>query len=359
MHVTAFSAAGFRNLSVEYCAPDQKVNIFWGDNAQGKTNLLEALWLFTGSRSFRGAKDRELRALGGGMTALSCHFFSEGRPQTADITIERGRKMTVNGVPLTSPAEMAGRFLGVVFSPTHMQLIKGGPEERRRVLDTAYCPLRPAYTDTLLGYQRALRHRNTLLKDGVTDPDLFDPWDFELASFGARIVAARRAYVKKLSGAAQEIYHGLSGGKEPFAIAYLTDLPPEETAKALYERLKQQFPTDVAMGFTTVGPHREDLDVAIDGLSARQFGSQGQQRSAVLALKLAEAKLLQEVTHEAPVVLLDDVMSELDPSRQAYILNALSDWQVFVTCCDPAPLRRLCGGKAFEVQNGQVKETVL
>ncbi|MBE6792224.1 MAG: DNA replication/repair protein RecF [Ruminococcaceae bacterium] len=357
MRVTAFSAMGFRNLTVERCVPDEKVNIFWGDNAQGKTNLLEALWLFTGSRSFRGAKDRELRGFDAAQTALSLNFFGEGREQTADITIERARQVTLNGVALSAPSQMAGRFLGVVFSPAHMQLIKGGPEERRRFLDTAYCPLRPAYTETLLSYQKALRQRNALLKSGCVDSLLLEPWDRELANYGARIIAARRAYIKRLRPAAEEIYRGLSQGKEPFSLEYMCALPQENTAQALYQALQNAHAADMQAGFTSVGPHREDLEVLVDGISAKSFGSQGQQRSAVLAIKLAEARLLQEITGEAPVVLLDDVMSELDPSRQEYILNALSAWQVFITCCDPAPLYRLCSGKAFEMKGGRLTET--
>lgn len=354
----------FRNLKETCWQPGPGVNVIWGENAQGKTNLLEALWLFTGSRSFRGAKDGELVALGQEESRLSLAFLAEEREQEAILQIRSRRSAELNGLPQPSPSSLAGHFCGVVFSPAHLTLVKGGPEERRRFIDAAYCQLRPGYIKSLREYTRALSQRNTLLKDCRLHGDLasmLDIWDQRLSHAGARLLRARNAYIGRLYPAAAEIYRGLSGGKESFEVLYrpagdgLTDVlgnGEQVVAEALCRVLEESREADRTAGFTTAGPHRDDLEVLIAGLPARTYGSQGQQRSAVLALKLAEATLLRDVTGEQPVALLDDVMSELDASRQDYILNHIHDWQVFITCCDPAPLRRMDGGMEFHMKQG-------
>lgn len=357
MHIVSLAADGFRNLAPTVLDPDRGVNIFYGDNAQGKTNLLEAIWLFTGGRSFRGAKDRELVAFSGDCARLALRFFAEEREQEAKLTVAGRRQAERNGISLRSPTELAGRFCAVVFSPAHLSLVKDGPEARRRFLDAAYCPLRPAYIRTMAEYARALAQRNALLRSGTAEAALLAPWDEQVAALGARVAAARRAYIRRLAPAAYAIYRGLSGDKEELSVSYDTPLPEADTpevAAALYDALCAHRRDDLAAGFTTCGPHRDDLTLTINGLSARRFGSQGQQRSVVLALKLAEAAILRDVSGEPPVVLLDDVMSELDPSRQDYILNHLSGWQVFITCCDPAAIVRSTGGAAFRVSAGTV-----
>lgn len=354
----------FRNLRETVWRPGPGVNVIWGENAQGKTNLLEALWLFTGSKSFRGARDRELIALEQTEAALSLAFHAESREQQAVIKIASRRTAELNGIPQSSASLLAGHFCGVVFSPAHLTLVKGGPEERRRFVDAAYCQLRPGYLGSLREYMRALAQRNNLLKDCRGHGDLammLEIWDQRLAIAGARMLRARSAYIGRLQKAAEEIYRGLSAGKETFCVRYRPagkgleeGLGQEDQAlsAALYRIFEENRDADIAAGFTTAGPHRDDLEVEIAGLPARVYGSQGQQRSAVLALKLAEATLLRQVTGEQPVALLDDVMSELDASRQDYILNHIHDWQVFVTCCDPEPLRRMEGGVEFHMKQG-------
>lgn len=352
---------GFRNLKAGEFRPSEGVNIVYGDNGQGKTNLLEALWLFTGGRSFRGARDGEMKGFAADKAALRLEFTAEDRAQEAAITIQKRRAASIGGIPQPSPSRLAGRFCAVVFSPAHLSLIKDGPEERRRFLDAAYCQLRPGYIASLSEYSRTLAQRNALLKNArQTDArpgELLDVWDDRLARIGARLLLARRAYVRKIQPVAAAIYDGLSAGRESFSIAMHDDggedgMDSGQAAARLLERLRETRYADLAAGFTTAGPHRADLLVQIRGLSARSYGSQGQQRSAVLALKLAEASVLREVTGEQPVALLDDVMSELDLSRQDYILNHIHDWQVFITCCDPGAVRRLDGGRAFRMQDG-------
>lgn len=356
MRVDRLAFDGFRNLIAGEVCPGEDVNIFYGDNAQGKTNLLEAIWLFTGARSFRGAKDRELVQFGREQAVLTMDLFAGGRDQQAKLTVDSRRHAELNGLSGSPAAKLAGQFCGIVFSPTHLSLIKDGPEGRRKFVDAAYCQLRPAYIRTLSEYNRVLTQRNAVLKSEGPE-ELLCLWDEKLAALGSRIVLARAAYLRKLAPVMDEIYTGLSSGKEKFSVQYLSAVPvgsEEEIKEGLLRLMQSRRREDRGAGFTTAGVHREDLCAEIDGNSARVFGSQGQQRSAVLAMKLAEAAVLKEVTGEQPIALLDDVMSELDVSRQDYILNRIRGWQVFITCCEPSAVLRLTGGKAFEIKEGKI-----
>ncbi|MBP3436211.1 MAG: DNA replication/repair protein RecF [Clostridia bacterium] len=363
MQVTRLTFEDYRNLETGQWEPYGGVNVIVGENAQGKTNLLEALWLFTGGKSFRGAKDSELVGFSAEQCRLTMDFIAAEREQQAEITVKARRSATLNGVSLSSASKLAGTFCGVVFSPAHLSLIKGGPQERRRLIDAAYCQLRPSYVSVLTEYARVLTQRNALCKaktGGDAVEELLELWDRQLAQSGCRLIHARQRYIQKMAPVAREIYQGLSGGKESFDIRYVSTVEhteektAAEIAAELFDFLQKHHREDLAAGFTTVGPHRDDMEVLIDNRSARSFGSQGQQRSAVLAIKIAEAVLLEEVTGERPIALLDDVMSELDTSRQEYILNHIRDWQVFITCCEPTPLMQLRGGKQFCMSNGKL-----
>lgn len=362
MIVNRLDMDGFRNLSAGCFLPETGVNIIYGDNAQGKTNLLEALWLFTGGRSFRGAKDAELPGFGRENAALSLEFEAFDRRQQAQIAIEKRRSAVLNGVPQGSASKLAGVFCAVVFSPSHLSLVRDGPEGRRKFIDAAVCQLRPGYIRTYTAFSRALAQRNALLKvlrkTGGGAEEL-DVWDQRLAETGARVITARHQYCRRLEPVAAAIYDGLSGGREKLQVGYASAVGYDgddavQAAGCILAALRDSRQADMAAGFSTTGPHRDDLITQINGLSARQYGSQGQQRSAVLALKLAEASLLKEVSGEQPVALLDDVMSELDVSRQDYIFNHIHGWQVFITCCEPAAVLRLSGGGMFHVKRGVI-----
>ena len=366
MIVRDLTFEGFRNLHPGRWEPSEGVNILYGDNAQGKTNLLEACWLFTGGRSFRGAKDSEMVTFDRDEAKLAMTFFAGRRDQEATVTIKGRRQVTLNGLSLPSAAKLAGTFCGVVFSPDHLSLIKDGPELRRRFMDAAICQLKPGYVTVLSEYQKTLTQRNAFLKQcreqgrfGSQEQEMLTLWDQSLVGNAARISRTREAYVGRLHPIAGEIYDGLSGGKEVFSLqlespAANTSLT--QTAERWMELLQQSHKADYAAGFTTVGPHREDLSVSINQTPVKHYGSQGQTRSAVLALKLAEASLLQEVLDEPPVVFLDDVMSELDPSRQDYILNHIEGWQVFITCCEPSTALKNTAAKVFSVKQGVISE---
>ncbi len=363
MKVSRLTFKGFRNLETGSYTPCDGVNVIVGENAQGKTNILEAIWLFTGTKSFRSAKDREMVSFEAEQSCLQMDFFAGGRQQQAQIQIATRRTAFLNGIKQPSATKLAGVFCGVVFSPAHLSLIKGGPAERRRLIDAAYCQLRPSYIQILSDYARVLEQRNALCKmknTGAAAEEMMDLWDRQLAQCGCRIIYARRHYLYRMAPIARRIYQGLSSGKEEFDLQYASSVEcaKEETAAEiavhLYEALRAHRREDLAAGFTTIGPHRDDMEITINGCSARSFGSQGQQRSAVLAIKLAEAALLEEVTGEKPIALLDDVMSELDNSRQDYILNHIKDWQVFITCCDPSPLSALKSGETVFVKRGKL-----
>ena len=370
MVVTRLGCQNFRNLRDGELFPCPGVNVIYGGNAQGKTNLLEGLWLFTGGHSFRGAKDVELPRLdtatgeNAPTAALALDFFSEGREQKALLQFENGRRSSViNGVKKKTGSALVGKVCAVIFSPEHLLLVKEGPARRRGFLDGALCQIRPSYAGMLHVYQRALSQRNALLKDIGRFPELRDTlevWDARLIQLGAAVMEERHRYVEKIAPQAQEIYRGISRGKEEFSLSYapsprLSEGSSQQDWIELFKtELRRTETSDVRSGFTSVGPHRDDLEITLGGLSARMYGSQGQQRSAVLALKLAEAQALSQLTGETPIVLLDDVMSELDQSRQDYLLNHLHGRQVFITCCSPETVSLQETGMRFRVEAGEV-----
>ncbi len=369
MHVLRLATRNFRNLTEEEIFPCEGVNVIYGENAQGKTNLLEALWLFTGGHSFRGAKDAELPKLENGenaqFCALSLDIYSEEREQSLRLNIENGRRNSViNGVRKKTGSALIGKVCAVIFSPEHLLLIKEGPSRRRSFIDGALCQLKPSFAKLLSIYNRSLLQRNALLKDILKYPELentLDVWDIRLAELGAEVMAERKKYLSKLTPKVRGVYEGISQNKETIDLQYSPSLKNlvenftlSEVKTQFLEELSRTRRSDIRSGFTSIGPHRDDMEITLNGISARIYGSQGQQRSAVLALKLSEAQLLSELTGEAPVILLDDVMSELDQSRQDYLLNHLYGRQVFLTCCSPETVDLMKTGLRFRMENGKV-----
>lgn len=354
MKAKKLTGRNFRNLlpfEAEFC---DGMNVIYGDNAQGKTNLIEALWLFTGAKSFRTQKDGELVAFGQREAELHLDFVSGGIDREARLSITNRRTAELDTKRLKSPSLLAGSFCAVVFSPADLQIVKEGPSLRRRFIDLAIFQLYPSYGAVLKEYTRAVTQRNTLLKgmEGrLTSSEMLDVFENEIASLGAKITDYRIKYCADMTENSSHIYRELSSLREELCVEYMPSCSPEDMAERLYNARK----TDVFLGITSVGPHRDDLDFKINGISARSFGSQGQQRSVALSLKLGEAKTLKDITGEQPITILDDVMSELDTDRQSFILNHIKDWQVFLTCCDNANVRPLKEGKVFTVVGGKIK----
>lgn len=363
------SLRDFRNIKELEIEPCEKVNIVCGENAQGKTNLMEALWLFTGAKSFRQTKDAEFIRFGAEKASLKAEFYAEHRDQNAEISFSPSKNLKKNGIDIKSFAEYAGTCGGVVFSPSHMNLFRDGPKERRKLIDTSLCQLYPKYLSMLTDYKKVLEQRNTVLKDAKYHSgliDMIDIYDEQLARLGGAIIKTRVAYCEKLNLKAAEIYKGMSNDRESFFAEYVTTVLSEnehadvslstaDWAQKFYDALQCSKKYDFEHGSTSVGPHRDDLEVTLDKMPVRSFGSQGQQRSCILSLKLAEAKILGESMGEAPLILLDDVMSELDSIRRDYILNSIGESQIFLTCCDKELFSGLVGGKVFTMEKGEIK----
>lgn len=359
MKINSIQIENFRNIEKLNLSFDN-INIIYGENAQGKTNLIEAVYLFTGSKSFRGVRDKELITFNRQFSRLKIDFENKNRHQNAEIFIENKRTAALNGVEKKSASVLGEELKAVIFSPVHLSMIKDGPSLRRKFVDNALCQLRFNYRNVLKEYNRALTQRNMLLKDISKNSSLSDMlyiWDRNLASIGAKIIYQRGKYIETLLPYAKDIFDGLSNGKESIDLFFngsfdYNNLTVKEIEQNLISAFEKNRTNDLLNKITTVGPHRDDLEILINQKSARSFGSQGQQRSCVLALKLAEASLLKKMTDDEPLALLDDVMSELDLSRQDYILNHIKDWQVFITCCDANTVLRLKDGKTFHISNG-------
>ncbi len=350
----------FRNITALNASFDD-INIIWGENAQGKTNLLEALYLFTGNKSFRGAKDSELVYFGAECAKLKIDFFASNREQNAELVIKGKRNATLNGIKKSSATALGEEIKAVIFSPVHLNMIKEGPKERRRFMDGALCQLKSGYRNLLKNYQRALVQRNNLLKDVYGNPELDSLlyiWNMNLTQLGTKIVYQRLRYLEEITPYVKEIYSGISGGTEEIELQYIGSAEKlcstEEIEKNMLRELEANKVQDLQNKTTGSGAHRDDMDILINGVSARKFASQGQQRSCVLALKLAEAAVLEKMTGEKPVALLDDVMSELDEKRQDYILNRIKGQQVFITCCDKEQILRLKDGKTIHIDKGNI-----
>ncbi len=348
----------FRNIEKLSLEPCDGINVIYGQNAQGKTAILEALWCFTGAKSFRGSKDTEMIKFGSDFSKLSLEFFDGGRDQECKINIEKSRSAVFNGIEYSSATKIAGKIYIIVFSPNDLNIIKDGPIFRRKFLDTAIFQLYPKYIDVSKRYIRAVDQRNKILKEIKFNPNLQEfltDFENEIVENGSLIIKYRKEFIEKLKKYIPDIYNGISGGKEEIEIVYETTASEDkETFKRLLEEARN---ADISTISTSVGPHRDDLDIKINGISARSFGSQGQKRSAALSLKLSESAVISEITEKTPVALLDDVMSGLDPVRQNYILNHICGWQVFITCCDPSNISGLNKGKIFEIENGSIKST--
>lgn len=362
MIIKHHSAKSFRNLQSVSFEPHPEMNVIYGENGQGKTNIIESIWLLTGFYSFRARKNAQLIEQGKDEAEIENNFYSHSREQNAVMKINKRKELILNGVKEESPRVMMGKYFAVVFSPATLGIVQDGPGERRKLIDIALSLIKPNYAVIMSRYLRVLDQRNALLKkfgERSFEFDYMAPWDTELANLGAKIIKYRLDYIEQLSALSSEIYNGISSGRETFSFYYdfsKENISEEEIKEKLISDIEKTREADIKRLYTNAGPHTHDLVLTLNGRDARIFGSQGQQRSCALAMKLGEASIIEKITGECPVVLLDDVMSELDEGRQTFILNYLDNWQVFITCCDPSQLLRSKKGKAFEVINGEIKE---
>ena len=371
MRLRRLKIENFRNLAAVDLTPSAGVNVIYGANAQGKTNLIEAIYLLTGQKSFRAARESDFLRFGSGVARIEADFTCQNREKTAAHAIGNKKLAWLSGVECT-PGELTGEFLAVVFSPNELALIQEGPAERRAFLDGAISQVMPRYLATLGTMSRILLQRNTLITDmqksgnaAAMEP-LLETWDRSFARVAYSVCHARARFLKRLAPPAAEIYESIcKRSDQPFSLAYQpsipapqgadwAEIPPAEGEAHIRSALAAARLEDYKNYCTTVGPHRDNMEVSIAGISARSFGSQGQQRSCALALKLAQCRVMEETLGEAPIILLDDVLSELDRTRREYFLHGEHPGQVFITCCDRGAARTPEDGAAFRMKEGQL-----
>lgn len=351
MWVSQLQLTNFRNYARLQLQPDAGLCVLTGDNAAGKTNVLEAVFLCALGRSHRTSRDAELirESEQAGAVALTLHTRGGTRSISCKLMAGERKRVLIDGTALSRSGELLGCLNVVMFAPEDLMLVKGGPGERRRFLDMEISQLRPAYYYTLQQYNVALKQRNALLK-AEAETALLEPWDEQLSRLGAAITAERAQFLSELGGIASRLHVQLSGGRETLLLAYQPNLPdaePDRLAAAMRERLFDALERDRFRGSTSVGPHRDDVAMALDGSDVRVYGSQGQQRTVVLSLKLSELQIMRQLRGESPVLLLDDVFSELDRRRQRTLLDAVQGCQTFLTCTH---LEELSAAGALQMQ---------
>lgn len=368
MYITDISLHHFRNYEELELQFHKNVNLIIGKNAQGKTNLIESIYISAMGKSFRTNKDGEMILFGKDYGRVKVHAEKSYLDTTVELVISKDSKKSakVDGVKIRKASELLKNIYIVIFSPEDLKIVKDEPEKRRRFIDRELMQIRPKYYEDLVSYKKVLLQRNAYLKELSVDRSILDVWDMQLAKYGASIMLMREDFIKKIDGISREIHGLITGGKENLKVCYEPNVKVDgghpadlkETENFYYDLIRDSYENDLRQRTTTRGPHKDDMEFLIDGVSARSFGSQGQQRTAALSLKLAELNLIREETGEDAILLLDDVMSELDLERQAFLVKSLSDIQMFITTTEiPDSLKEaLPDGKTFLVSSGNVEE---
>ena len=358
MFIERLNITDYRNYASAGIAPGRGVNLFLGDNAQGKTNLLESVRLASVGRSSRTTRWQDLIRWGAKSASVNVRVRSQAGADEVTVRLGAAKEVLVNGYPISRMGELMGVVKTVLFTPDELRIVKDGPGERRRFADIALCQLSRGYFYTLTRYNRILSQRNKLLKGDPTEAELL-VWDMQLAKEGAKITRTRRIFAKRIAELAKKVHAEISGGEE-LAIGYegAVGETSEEIESGLLESLKKSRQRDRQFFVTHVGPQRDDLSIRADGVDLRSFGSQGQQRSAALSLKLAETELFGAESGEYPILLLDDVLSELDEKRQSKLIERIKSYQTIITCTHlPEDVRARMGEVTeFEVRSGTVRK---
>ena len=360
MILKSIELKNFRNYEDLDLKFDSGTNILFGDNAQGKTNILEAAYVSGTTKSHKGSRDKDMIRFGEDESHIRTIVEKQGKEYQLDIHLKKNRSkgIAINKVPIKKASELFGILNMVFFSPEDLNIIKNGPSERRRFLDAEICQLDKIYLSDLTRYNKILMQRNRLLKDMQHQPQLMETlpvWDMQLVVYGKRLIRRRRQFVEELSEIVTGIHRNISGKREELVLRY----EPNIDAEFLEDELNRVREKDRKYAQTSVGPHRDDISFFIRGVDIRKFGSQGQQRTSALSLKLSEIELVRQTIHDTPVLLLDDVLSELDNNRQNYLLNSIHDIQTMITCTglDEFVRNRFQIDKVFYVIDGHVSET--
>ncbi len=366
MKILRIALNGFRNYDWETADFSENTNIICGANAQGKTNLLEAVYLLSCGKSFRTRQDRELIGFDFSEAEILAELYSHEREQTVRIRFSPGqaKKVTVNGVKKTV-SELSETVNTVLFCPDDLNLIKDGAVVRRKMLDQAISQIRPKYGQLLTEFNRLYEHKNRILKDWREKPSLLDTLDAfsdALCRVSAQLIRYRAAYLLRLNEAVEPIHLDFSGNGEQIRLNYQTVstvrdpfAPSKEIYYDLCEHQESHRQAELDSALCLTGAHKDDVEILINGRSARSFASQGQTRTAALSLKLAEREIILQETGEYPILLLDDVLSELDEKRQSYVLNRIGGGQTLITCCEDAGISGKTGGKVFTVEGGRIR----
>ncbi len=359
MIIKSIELKNFRNYESLDLTFDSGTNILYGKNAQGKTNILEAAYLSGTTKSHKGSKDKEMVRFGEQEAHIRTTVIKQEKEYQIDMHLKQNRSkgIAINKVPIKKASELFGILNIVFFSPEDLNIIKNGPTERRRFLDSELCQLDKIYLSDLTNYNKILNQRNKLLKDMVYRPDLEETlpiWNLQLLETGKKIIRRRQRFVEELGEIVHEIHYRISGEKEELTLTY----EPSATEQNFEAELERVAARDKKLCQTSVGPHRDDLLFSIRDVDIRKFGSQGQQRTSALSLKLSEIELVKRSIHDTPVLLLDDVLSELDSDRQNFLLNNIYDTQTMITCTglDEFVRNRFQINRVFEVIDGQVFE---
>lgn len=348
----------FRNYQQLQLSLGDGLSVFWGGNAQGKTNLLEAVHVCCLGKSHRTVQSAEMVSYGKENAQIGLRVKRHDGPRHIQVMLQanKHKRISVSGVPIRRMSELMGHVQCVLFAPEDLQLIKGGPSLRRKYMDTALCQMSPAYFSSLMQYNAALSQRNALLKKGIEEETVYDAYEQTMAHVGAKVLWHRQQFCAEIEPMAARLYSNIANG-EPMRVMYRSQVPQgteQEIEKALTEALKNARPADKRRYITGVGPHRDDLQIVIRDKEARSYASQGQQRTAVLALKLAEVARMQARSGHRPVLMLDDVLSELDLKRQQ-ALTEYVEGQVLLTTATKPP-EHLKAAKIFKVEQGKLTE---
>ena len=357
MYIESLELKNYRNYQNLQLDFDKGTNIFYGDNAQGKTNILESVYLCGTTKSHRGSKDKEIIRFGEEESHFRMMIRKDELSYKIDMHLRKNKAkgVAINGLPIKKARELFGIVNLVFFSPEDLNIIKNGPAGRRKFIDLELSQLDKVYFNHLSNYSRIVNQRNHLLKDSAYRQDAMetlDIWDLQLVQYGNAIIARRKQFVDEMNEIVSGIHKKLTGGKEEIRLIY----EPSTKNMSLEQALEMNRQRDIRMKSTSVGPHRDDVCFMVGNLDIRRFGSQGQQRTAALSLKLAEIELVKRVIGDTPVLLLDDVLSELDKHRQNYLLDSIHDIQTLITCTgvDEFVNHRFEVNKVFHVQSGQV-----
>ena len=333
MYIESVQLKNFRNYESLELDLSPGTNIFYGNNAQGKTNILDAIYLCGTTKSHKGSKDKDMIRFGEDEAHIRMMVNRDELSYKIDMHLRKNKAkgVAINGLPIKKASELFGVVNLVFFSPEDLNIIKNGPGERRRFLDLELCQLDKIYLTDLASYNHIVNQRNKLLKDIYVQPSLkstLEIWDMQMAEYGRRIIEKRREFIRELNETVRKIHYNLTGGLEELEVIY----EPSSEAEGLESAISSNRERDMRMKLTSVGPHRDDLCVMANGIDIRRYGSQGQQRTAALSLKLSEIYIVKSKIKDTPILLLDDVLSELDSSRQNYLLDSISDIQTLITC---------------------------